>query len=364
GNKLSALVDQIVAGVLPIVANACGVEAAATPTLVDRITTESPQAYEHYIAGVLFRERNLGAKALGEWVKAVALDSTFALAHLELGRMYWSTIPDLRDVDKAQAHLRKADALKTRLGSKDRLRLDAARYDGQRQVARSIATYEKILERWPDDQQALTELMQVRYRYWDFRGAGEIAEKMLELYPDEHEETVRWIYLNMIIMAGRPQDALRFSRDGVERDPEDPEAWWMMARAWRASGVSDSAEVAVQKAAELDPSSGALNGLARCAYSEGDLDRAITLTEQYLEKNDLAESERRWTMLVTSVQMGLSAYYREGGRHQKASEVVDEAQQYSQGKSVGLGVRQGGGVPLYRPGARGSGNRRGNARPL
>ena len=253
GAKLTVLVDRVVAGVLPIVADVCGVEATLAPTLVDRITTESPQAYEHFIAGVLFEERNLGMEAGEEWEKAVALDSTFALAHLELGRLYWSTLADLRDADRSQAHLEKADALKTRLGSKDRLRLEAAQYDGQRQVARSIATYEKILERWPDDRQALAELIRVRFRYWDLRGAGAMAEKALELYPDQRDADVCWIYMNMVIAVGRPTDALQFSRDYVRRYPEDSEAWWMVERAWRASGVPDSAEVAVQKAGGARP---------------------------------------------------------------------------------------------------------------
>jgi len=341
GDKLTLLVDRIVAGVVPIVADVCGVEATIAPTLVDRITTESLQAYEHFIAGVLFEERNLGMEAGEEWEKAIALDSTFALAHLEMGRLYWSTQADLRDADRSQAHLEKADALKTRLGSKDRLRLEAAQYDGQRQVDRSIAAYEKILERWPDDRQALTELMRVRHRYWDLRGAGAMAEKALELYPDQRDSDVRWIYLHMVIAVGRPQDALQFSRDYVKRLPEDSEAWWMMARAWWASGAPDSAEVAVQRAGELDPDYGPLIGLARCAYSAGDLDRAIELTELYLERDDLADSQRRWRMLVKSVDLGLTAYYREGGRYQEMLEVGDEAQQYSGGNPSGWAFDKG-----------------------
>ena len=92
---------------------------------------------------------------------------------------------------------------------------------------------------------------------------------------------------------------------------------------------------------ELDPSSGALIGLARCAYCAGDLDRAIKLTEQYLERDDLADSQRKWTMLIVTVDLGLSAYFYEAGRYQDLLDVVDAAQQYSQGNPSGAALDRG-----------------------
>jgi tetratricopeptide (TPR) repeat protein len=333
GDKLTDLVDRIVDGVLPVVANACGIEISTTPTSVDNITSESPQAYDHFVAGLLFRERGLGPKARDEWKKAVALDPTFALAHLELGRLYWGALAEFRDVVKSDFHLEKADSLKTRLGSKDRLRLDAARYGGQAQIARSIATHEKILERWPDDRQALTDLMYLLMRFWDIKGAAAIAQKGLELYPDDLHQFGS-MYAFMITDLGRPQDALRLSQDYVKRHPQEPSAWEDLGRVWLALGQPDSAEVAYQKVLKLNPSL-MDTPLAACAYGAGDLDRAITLTEQYLERNDLAASARRWTMLVTTVNLGLPAYYRESGRYRDMLEIVDEAQQYSHGSPAG-----------------------------
>jgi tetratricopeptide (TPR) repeat protein len=99
--------------------------------------------------------------------------------------------------------------------------------------------------------------------------------------------------------------------------------------------------VAVHKAGELDPDQETLNGLARCAYAAGDLDRAIALTEQYLGKDDLAESARRWQMVAKSVDLGLSAYYLEAGRYQEMLEVGDAALQYSSGNPSGSAFDKG-----------------------
>jgi len=329
GRKLSVLVDQIVTGVLPVVAEVCGVEVTVTPVAVDRITTESPEAYQHYIAGVLFRENEDNRKALDEFKKAVAADSTFALAHLELGRMYWTYLVSVRNEDMANAHLEQADSLKARLGSKDRLRLEATRYQLQRQIPKSIATYKKILERWPDDRKMLGELMVLYWMSWDIGAAGMIAEKGLELYPDNYQDYAT-IYSDMLVLTGRAQEAELAARGYIERDPEELHGWALLARVWLRSGEPDSAVAAHQKAVEINPSRDRLDWSAYYAYFFGDLDRAVALLERVLKENDLTDYDRMYTMTTSATYPGLSVYYYEGGHYIKMLEVVDEAQQYSQ----------------------------------
>jgi tetratricopeptide (TPR) repeat protein/TolB-like protein len=328
GRKLTTLVDRILAGVLPVVSDVCGIEVATTQVRVDRITTDSPDAYGHYIAGVLFKERTNSSQARDEWENAVAVDSTFALAHLELGRLYVGEDPYFRDLGKSHSHLEKADALKARLGSRDRLRLEAAFFDTQRKVSKSIAAYEEILKQWPDDRQALTELMGMLFRYWDLGGAGEIAEIVSELYPD-YRENVIYIYCEMLIGVGRPNEALDISREFVKQNPDYAQSWATMGRALKASGEPDSAALAYQKAEILDPQVGGQYELAKCGYHAGDLDQAIALLGEYLGNNELADSTRRWLMTATSVSLGLSAYYYEGGRYKDMLAVGGEARQFS-----------------------------------
>ena len=319
GRRLTVLVDQIVAGVLPVVAEVCGIEATATQVAVDRITTDSPEAYRHFIEGKLFEERVSPVQGLDELEKAVALDPTFALAHLELGRLLWV---HLKDKEKAQAHLDIADSLKERLGSKDRLRLEAARYDDQRQFVRSVATYEEILKRWPDDREVLNELRNLHLRYWNSRGNERISQQGLKFYPDDLG-TFGSSYAQSQRELGLPRESLRLTRNYVRQNPSEANAWDDLGWDMLVLGYPDSADVAFRKVAELDPS-WFQNRLSASAYCAGDLDLAITRTERFMERAVLPKSQRNWVMRTYSVTIGLSALYRESGQYQKANQVLDE----------------------------------------
>ncbi len=56
GSELAPLVDQMIAEALPFIARKCGVEATKAPTAVENISTASPRAYQHYMAGLLAEE--------------------------------------------------------------------------------------------------------------------------------------------------------------------------------------------------------------------------------------------------------------------------------------------------------------------
>jgi tetratricopeptide (TPR) repeat protein len=69
--------------------------------------------------------------------------------------------------------------------------------------------------------------------------------------------------------------------------------------------------------------------LPQCAYARGDLKGAISLTEQYLARDELPISARIWRMIQQTQGFGLSALYREAGRYQESIEVMEEAKRYS-----------------------------------
>ncbi|MCK4774466.1 MAG: hypothetical protein KAT30_06760, partial [Candidatus Krumholzibacteria bacterium] len=216
--------DEVIGTVLPAVARRCGFEINTTTRPVDELTTESPEAYRHYVTAVLARERYRPEEALEELTQAVALDSTFALAYFELGRLYWLTGATFWDFDATVENIERAWRLRSRLGIKDRLRLEGFRYDMNRRLTRAVDTYKEILNRWPDDRQTLRDLSNLLYRYWDWRGAMEIHETGMRLYPND-AVLGGPLYIQCLVYLGRPEDALRLTRSYVERHPDEPSAW-------------------------------------------------------------------------------------------------------------------------------------------
>jgi len=329
GAKLTDLVDRIVAGVLPVVAGVCGLEPTLTrPTAVDRLTTDSQVAYTHFVAGMLFSEGNQALQARDELEQAIALDPTFALAYLELGRLHWGGLVGLRDADRAAAMLQQADALKDRLGQKDRLRLEATLFEQQRQIAKAITAYQMILDRTPDDRQTLSDLLQLRYRFWDMQGAAAVADQALAFYPEDIGVFGSY-QVQLQIVLGRAEEARLSALDYAQRQPQSANAWDDVSLACLAVGLPDSAEAAHLKVAALDPAFGSGGRRPMCAYVAGDLDRAIGLTEDFLARDGLTSAARHWRMTVSWIELGLAALHFEAGRYERSIEIIDEARQYS-----------------------------------
>ncbi len=118
-----------------------------------QVTTRSLEALKAWAAG---GEPGLPLDRSGEfWLRAVALDSNFAMAHSDLGYYYlwW-----LNDRVKAEQHFDKALSLSDRVTEKERLLIQAnvASWRGDR--AGAANTYEVYLTQYPDDAWAWYQL--------------------------------------------------------------------------------------------------------------------------------------------------------------------------------------------------------------
>ena len=318
GNMPAGMADQIIAEATSLITRALGVEAKNPATSVESITTKSPRAYQHYIAGMLAAEENRLNDAMVEFEKAIAEDSTFALAYLEYARV----APRLGPEGKRRAYANKAWSLRSRLGIKDQLRLEAQRQVLKGECNAAIATLRKIHERWPDDRQTLIDLEHELFAWWNWHEVVEIDEEGQRLYPDDIAFGGPEYFIALGCLA-RTDEALRATRAYVKRHPRDPNAWDELGWRYLALGNPDSAEVAFRKAMELDPDWIPEN-FCYCAYHRGDLRGAIACFERILEQKNLSEN-RRWNLImICHGQLNLAALYIEAGRYEKMRNVVSE----------------------------------------
>jgi tetratricopeptide (TPR) repeat protein/predicted Ser/Thr protein kinase len=318
GITLAGMADQIIAKAIPRIAHACGVKAASATTKVESITTESLRAYQHYIAGLLASEEFRSDDAIAEFEKAVAEDSTFALAYLELYNAY-SYVLAPGAYRKREACMEEALRFESKLGIKDQMRLEAWH---QRRAKNQIAALRAMHERWPDDRQTLRDLAMAMWRWWDFGESLTLFEEGLRLYPDDPVFGGP-SYLYALVCMGRMEDALRATRLLVRKHPKDPNSWDELGQRYLALGLPDSAEAVFHRAVELDPRWNPEN-FSYCSYQRGDVKGAIAIVERILEQDDLG-AHRRWGLIVLSpFNTCLASLYIEEGRYQKARDLIRE----------------------------------------
>ena len=182
-------------------------------------------AYELYLRGndpALIRSDSGAFEALKYFRQAIALDSGYAAAHAGLARMYMRTgrAEESRDAARRRRALAEQTALK------------------------AIALDDSLAE-------AHATLGLIRRDAYDLESAEAHLTHAVELEPSNgrlHE----WL-AQFYVFVGRPADALREARRGVDIDPLSPSANAELARALVANGRCDEALVELQKVAALQP---------------------------------------------------------------------------------------------------------------
>ncbi|UCG52217.1 MAG: protein kinase [Candidatus Latescibacterota bacterium] len=347
GDNQALIADQIIAGVLPLLAEESGAEAPASPPSVTELTTSSPEAYRHYVAGKLALEQGQDNFAKVELERAVWIDSTFALAFFELSR---TGHPEI-EPETARAYADRAWELRSHLGIKDRMRLEAQLEFLKGNDMTAIETSRELLARWPDDQQVLYDLCLRLFYMWYFDEAAALSGQGLELYPAD--QVFLNVYGSSLACIGRSDEALKVAHACVRQYPEQPNPWDDLGLHYLEIGLPDSAETAFRKALEIDPDfSSSREGLAYCDYSRGDVDGAVGKLEAILESVDLSESDRIRILTDLSSRPSLTVLHVAAGRIEKALDLFDEAWRSSTGPDTGreLGERAQLYLTIGRPG--------------
>lgn len=292
GNDPGALADQVVGEVTRQLARGGRFEAPGKITPVADISTASPEAYRHYVAGLQAINSGTSDDPAAEFEKAVALDSTFALAWFGLSQALDQNVAWDRVVSTAE----KAWRHRERLGILDRLRLEAWRSRVHLAWDESIATYKEILNRWPDDRKTIEDLASLYVWGWFGEEAIRTAEAGLKLYPDDIDlATTR---LACQGGAGRCREALRdYQALGARQYPGDRD--WLRHHADAAPmdwifwmylmlGQPDSAEIV----SSLRKTPG-LQDRIRLAMARGDAESALKLCDRAIRKTSMSAADRR-----------------------------------------------------------------------
>ncbi len=286
-------------------------EIQLTSQRIADVTTPNLEAYQHYFEGEEYLNKLQFEKARDEFLKAIALDSTFALAHYRLAYTSWWTL-ESEQVQKVQ--LQRAVELIDQVPEKEQylIRADMVRVEeGYEEGIKSLKEMEKI---YPNDKEMLYNIGDWSFHLKDYKTAMEYLERVLEMDP-YHERTLQhltWTYaaLNQIDRMGE------VARQFAEVD--EKEGTILVGQYHAAIGDIEHAEEIYNDLLVRYPEHPeALRNLAilygnRCQY-----DRFLEYAERYAEVG----LSRMANTILGWAYMGTGNFKKASKKFQKAREI-------------------------------------------
>ncbi len=128
------------------------------PAVAD-VTTHSPEAYLHYLEGVDYHKKVYTPEAISSFEKCLAIDSTYAMAYYYLAGL------------KNGELILKASELMHRAGRKEQYYIRSRVADYLQDENGSIKILEELLERYPNEKDAIYMLGNQAFNQRDYREA-------------------------------------------------------------------------------------------------------------------------------------------------------------------------------------------------
>jgi tetratricopeptide (TPR) repeat protein len=150
GEQVFSLVDKLAVAIRKDLSLPAAAQRELDRPVAD-VTTHSPEAYRYYLEGLNYDYRYCSAEARASYLKAIEYDSTFAMAYYGLAGSESGTEQRKQLIDKALKYSNK-------VSERERLYLRAWAAGESRKYSQAIEELQHLLERYPDDKEALDVL--------------------------------------------------------------------------------------------------------------------------------------------------------------------------------------------------------------
>jgi tetratricopeptide (TPR) repeat protein/tRNA A-37 threonylcarbamoyl transferase component Bud32 len=215
---------------------------------VAKLTTVSLEAYQHYFEGEQLLNGLDFKGAAKEFVEALAIDSTFALADYRLAYTQWWSRHEL---EAAESHVKRAMASIDRIPEKERYlvrALNASLEDGFQAGMPYLRDMQKL---YPDDKEMLFGIGDIAFHLDNYDTAQVYFERVLELDPkfERALQHLTWTYLR----TDQTDKGYQMARKWADVT-ESAESYQYLGNASFMLGNGEEAIAHFQKARELSPS--------------------------------------------------------------------------------------------------------------
>ncbi len=162
---------------------------------------------------------------------ALQLDSDFAMAHLRLGQYYSAVIGKN---EKALAEVQRAYELRQSVTEREQHRIEAHYYDLQERYDEKVQTLSVLVNLYPDDEEARTELA---FAYYDLGLLDKaIAEARQALKLNSSSAPAYGGLVLYLARANRSDEALSAAREAWQRGVSSTRIHWAAGLAYLAQG--------------------------------------------------------------------------------------------------------------------------------
>lgn len=264
------------------------VERSVEAVSVADVTTSSLEAYQYYLEGEEYRAKIFGKEARESYKKAIAADSTFAMAYFKL-----AITGGQATFVESQAALNKAAEYAHKASPKEALYIKAFQHIFKGEAVDAIDVLNEIVDRYPDEKDAYHFLGQ-RYRdREDFANAAQAYERIIEIDPLDK------LTYNQLAYTYRDLDQFDKSiwaiNKYIEMAPDEPNPYDSRGDLYAYEGHVEEAIESYKKAAEIKP----------------DFYPSVQkLGDMYLYQLDVEKAEEQYRKLVTSDQPSTRSWGR------------------------------------------------------
>ncbi len=250
-------------------------EVRATSQKVAEVTTTNLEAYQHYFQGEQLINKLKFEEAGQEFRKAVAIDTTFALAYYRLSyALAWEGRPGAQEaIDKAVRYIDKVP-------EKERYLVRGESAIIRQDVQQGLSIYKELLNLYPDEKEAIYLIGDYSFHQQDYPTAAAHLERALSMDPtfERAYQHLCWTY-----SATRQFDRkMEVARQYVAKVPNE-ESYELLAGAYLNQVKFDSALHVFSRALELFPNSWRMM-------------RGIGLTHRF--QNEFGKAEAEFNKLI------------------------------------------------------------------
>lgn len=282
------------------------------------ITTSSEEAKKEFLRGRDLADAMRPQQSTEAYLRAVALDSNFAMAHLNLAG---STLSG----KESFAHLKKAIALAGKVSEGERLIILAAGAALNNDLAKQLECYDKLIALFPNDERVLYMVGDFHSGRREYAKAIEYLKKATELAPQFAlpNNSLGYAYSGMKNYVESEKAFKKYA----ELVPDNPNPLDSYAELLMKTGKFDESIATYRKALEKDPN---------FYYSH------LGIAANFLYKGKPDEAEAQLKKMYESAPddftrrnalFGLMTVYVDGGKWELALAEVDK--QYAMGEKTG-----------------------------
>jgi len=286
----------------------------STPETVASVTTHSPEAYRYYMEGLDYSWHYYNDKAIESFKKALSYDSTFAMAYYQLATL--PAVAEIGGIEPAQLKewLTKAEQYAANASWKEQRYIKTAAHASRGEVGLELAELNKLLDRYPNDLEALAFKGNACRNVRRFDEAIACFERFIAVDPKNGEayNLLAYIY----DAQGNTEKSIWAINQYMAAQPNDANPYDSRGDLYAYNGDLANAISSYRKALEISPQFGTDSKLGCMYVFAGNYVRAESTFQAIAQNSNPSRRSKGRTYLA------LIPYYQ--GQFQEALQLVDD----------------------------------------